>query len=125
MVVGELCKIEIYITMIQDSEKGKKMQLVSSVDYSNGAIVSKTILKGDSGNLTLFSFDQGQGLSEHSAPFDASILILDGESEITIGGTPHLLKTGEFIIIPANVPHAVKALSPFKMLLIMIKNKPA
>ena len=103
--------------------KSEKFELDKSVDYSNDSIVSKTLLKGESGNLTLFSFDKGQGLSEHSAPFDASVLILDGEAEITIGGKPNLLVKGEFIIMPANIPHALKALKPFKMLLIMIRNK--
>jgi quercetin dioxygenase-like cupin family protein len=109
--------------MNESVTKSEKLRLDQNVDYSAGAIVSKTLLKGESGNLTLFSFDQGQGLSEHSAPFDASILILDGEGEITIGGKTHLLQKDEFIIMPANIPHAVKALKPFKMLLIMIKNK--
>ena len=101
--------------------KPEKLRLDQNIDYSSGAIVSKTLLKGDSGNLTLFSFDQGQGLSEHSAPFDASILILDGEGEITIGGKAHLLQKDEFIIMPANIPHAVKALEKAKMTLTMIK----
>jgi quercetin dioxygenase-like cupin family protein len=109
--------------MDESVAKSSKLKLDQSVDYSAGAIVSKTLLKGDSGNLTLFSFDKGQGLSEHSAPFDASILVLDGEGEIKIGGKAHLLKKDEFIIMPANIPHAVNAVKPFKMLLIMIKNK--
>jgi quercetin dioxygenase-like cupin family protein len=104
-------------------QKSTRVDLKQFVDYSSGSIVSKTLLKGNSGNLTLFSFDTGQGLSEHSAPFDASILVLEGEGEITIGGTPHLLKAGEFIIMPANIPHAVKAVKAFKMLLIMIRNQ--
>jgi quercetin dioxygenase-like cupin family protein len=105
-------------------EKSVKINLEKSIDYASASIVSKTLLKGESGNLTLFSFDQEQGLSEHSAPFDASLLILDGEGLITIGGKTHLLKAGEFIVMPANIPHAVKALQRFKMLLIMIRNKP-
>jgi quercetin dioxygenase-like cupin family protein len=109
--------------MNESITKSEKLRLDQNVDYSAGSIVSKTLLKGESGNLTLFSFDKGQGLSEHSAPFDASVLILDGEGEITIGGKAHVLQKDEFIIMPANIPHAVKALKPFKMLLIMIKNK--
>jgi quercetin dioxygenase-like cupin family protein len=105
-------------------QKSTRINLAEFVEYSSGSIVSKTLLKGNSGNLTLFSFDAGQGLSEHSAPFDASILMLDGEGEITIGGSPHLLKAGEFIIMPANIPHAVKAMNAFKMLLVMIRNQP-
>lgn len=109
--------------MSQDLEKGKKMELAAVVEYAAGSVVSKTLLKGESGNLTLFSFDALQGLSEHSAPFDASVLLLDGEAEIVIGGVSHLLKAGEFILMPANIPHALKAVTPFKMLLIMIRNK--
>jgi quercetin dioxygenase-like cupin family protein len=104
-------------------QKSTRVNLAEFVDYSSGSIVSKTLLKGNSGNLTLFSFDAGQGLSEHSAPFDASILVLDGEGEITIGGNPHQLKAGEFIIMRANIPHAGKAVKSFKMLLIMIRNQ--
>ena len=110
--------------MDQSITKSEKFSLEQNVDYSSDSVVSKTLLKGESGNLTLFSFDKGQGLSEHSAPFDATILLLDGEGEITIGGKVNLLKKGEFIIMPANIPHAVKAIQRFKMLLIMIKNKP-
>ena len=110
--------------MDQSITKSEKFSLEQNVDYSSDSVVSKTLLKGESGNLTLFSFDKGQGLSEHSAPFDATILLLDGEGEITIGGKVNLLKKGEFIIMPDNIPHAVKSIQRFKMLLIMIKNKP-
>ncbi len=103
--------------------KGKVMNLAHEIEYANGSIVSKILQKGENGNLTLFSFDKDQGLSEHSAPFDASVLVLEGEGEVAIGGTPHLLHAGEFIVMPANIPHAVKAVQPFKMLLVMIKNK--
>lgn len=92
-----------------------------SVDYSEGGIVSKQVVKNNSGNLTLFSFDKGQGLSQHTAPFDAVVQILDGEAEVVLDGVPHLLKEGETIIMPANVPHALNAVERFKMLLTMIK----
>lgn len=92
-----------------------------SVDYSEGGIVSKQVVKNNSGNLTLFSFDKGQGLSQHTAPFDAVVQILDGEAEVILDGVPHLLKEGETIIMPANVPHALNAVERFKMLLTMIK----
>jgi quercetin dioxygenase-like cupin family protein len=79
------------------------------------------VVKNNSGNLTLFSFDKGQGLSQHTAPFDAVVQILDGEAEVVLDGVPHLLKEGETIIMPANVPHALNAVERFKMLLTMIK----
>ncbi|MDD5432990.1 MAG: cupin domain-containing protein [Candidatus Omnitrophica bacterium] len=95
--------------------------LISLVDYQDGAVVSKEIIKKDKGSVTLFAFDKGQGLSEHTAPFDALVNILDGEAEICIAGKTHLVKAGQAIIMPANKPHALKAIGPFKMLLVMIK----
>ncbi len=86
-------------------------------------MVSKTLIKKEIGNITLFAFDQGQGLSEHTAPFDAVVNIVDGEAEITIDGVATMVKTGEMIIMPANVPHSLKALTPYKMLLTMIRQK--
>ncbi len=102
-------------------EKGKILTLKALVDYSEGGIVSKQILKSSAGNITLFSFDKGQGLSEHTAPFDAMVEILDGKAEIRIGGTPFLLEQGETIIMPANITHALSAVERFKMLLTMIR----
>ncbi|MBD8388838.1 cupin domain-containing protein [Dysgonomonas sp. BGC7] len=102
-------------------EKGKILTLEALVDYSEGGIVSKQILKSSAGNITLFSFDKGQGLSEHTAPFDAMVQILDGKAEIRIGGTPFLLGQGETIIMPANITHALSAVERFKMLLTMIR----
>ncbi len=93
-----------------------------SIDYAAGAVVSKTIIKKPSGNVTLFAFDQGEGLSEHTAPFDALVQVLDGVVEVTIGGKSYTLKRGESIIMPATVPHALKALEKFKMMLTMIKS---
>lgn len=101
--------------------KGTPFSLHSQIEYNAGAVVSKTLLKNNSGNLTLFAFDTGQGLSEHTAPFDAVVYILDGQAEISIGGQPHTVKTGEMLIMPANIPHALHAPEPFKMLLIMIR----
>ena len=95
--------------------------LSQTIEYSKGGIVSKQILKNQAGNVTLFSFDKEQGLSEHSAPFDALVQIIDGRAKITIGGTPHLLETGQIIIMPANIPHAVYAVEQFKMVLTMIR----
>lgn len=96
---------------------------VEQVDYATGSVVSKTIIKGTSGNITLFAFDQGEGLAEHSTPHDAFVQLLDGEAEITIGGKIHVVRTGQFIIMPAHIPHALKAVGRFKMMLVMIKNQ--
>ena len=94
--------------------------IAGEVDYDSGGIVSKQIIKNQAGNVTLFSFDKEQGLSEHTAPFDALVQILDGEVEIHVGGIPYRLKAGEIIIMPANVPHALHAVERFKMLLTMV-----
>lgn len=102
--------------------KGEKFVVSESVVYSAQAVVSKTIVKKDTGNITLFAFEQGEGLSEHTAPFDALVNILDGKVEITLGGLPHILEAGEAIIMPAGVPHALKAIERFKMMLVMIKS---
>jgi quercetin dioxygenase-like cupin family protein len=91
------------------------------ISYQEGAIVSRVILKAEAGNVTLFAFDAGQELSEHTAPFDALVHVLDGEAEIRISSQPFQLKSGEAIIMPANQPHAVKAVNKFKMLLTMVK----
>ena len=100
---------------------GEAGKLISLVDYQEGAVVSKEIIKKEKGTVTLFAFDKGQGLSEHTAPFDALVCILDGQAEIYIAGKAHILKIGETIIMPANKPHALKATDRFKMLLVMIK----
>jgi quercetin dioxygenase-like cupin family protein len=101
--------------------KGKVLNLEEMVEYSTGGVISKQVLKNPSGNITLFSFDKGQGLTEHTAPFDAVVQVLDGEAQITIGGIPNMVKKGETIIMPANVSHALQAVEQFKMLLTMIK----
>jgi quercetin dioxygenase-like cupin family protein len=98
------------------------LNLVKMVEYQPGSIVSRTLLQIPNGTVTLFAFDEGQGLSEHTAPFDALAHILDGEVEITISGKPQRLAANQLIIMPANQPHAVKATKRFKMLLIMIKS---
>lgn len=92
------------------------------IDYQGGSVVSKTLVNKPAGTITLFAFDVGQGLSEHTAPFDAMAYILDGEAEIIISGKPHQVKKDEMIIMPANEPHALKAIKEFKMMLIMIKS---
>ena len=92
------------------------------VAYQDGSVVSRTIMDKDTGTVTVFSFDEGEGLSEHSAPFDALVYILDGEAEITISGEAHRVKEGEMLIMPANDPHALTAITPYKMLLVMIRS---
>jgi quercetin dioxygenase-like cupin family protein len=98
-----------------------KGDIAALVDYQDGAVVSKVLLKRNAGTVTLFAFAEGEGLSEHTAPFDALVHVLDGEADITLGGTMHRLSAGQYIILPANVPHSLEAARPFKMLLIMIR----
>ncbi|MFH0772492.1 MAG: cupin domain-containing protein [Candidatus Omnitrophota bacterium] len=100
---------------------GQAGNLRDLVDYQEGSVVSKEIIKKDEGTVTLFAFDKGQGLSEHTAPFDALVYVFDGKAEIIISGKPHHLKAGEIIIMPANQPHALKATERFKMMLVMVR----
>jgi quercetin dioxygenase-like cupin family protein len=106
---------------MSEAPKSQVLKLAELVSYQEGSVVSRQITKADSGNVTLFAFDAGQELSEHTAPFDALAHILEGEVEIRISGKPYLLNAGEAIIMPANEPHAVKAKTKFKMLLTMIR----
>lgn len=92
------------------------------IEYQPETVASKTIIKKDTGTVTLFSFDKGQGLSEHTAPFDAMVHVLDGVAEVSISGKPHRLAAGEMIIMPADEPHALQATEPFKMVLTMIRS---
>ncbi len=92
------------------------------VSYQADAVVSRTLINQKTGTVTLFAFDAGQGLSEHTAPYDALVQVLDGETEISINGQPHHLRAGDAIIMPANEPHAVQALTKFKMMLTMIRS---
>lgn len=103
-------------------ERSKVFSFNESIDYSDGGIVSKTILKKQTGNISLFSFAKGEALSEHTAPFDAMIMVVDGRGEVMIGGKSFILKAGETIIMPANITHAVNAVEKFKMVLTMIKS---
>lgn len=91
------------------------------INYQEGSIVSKEIIKQEKGTVTIFAFDAGQGLSEHVAPFDAMVQVIDGEAEILIDGKPNIVSSGESIIMPGNIKHALKANKPFKMILTMIK----
>jgi quercetin dioxygenase-like cupin family protein len=95
--------------------------LVDLLEYQPGSVVSRTLVKKSTGTLTLFAFDAGEGLSEHSTPHDAVVHVLDGTVEITIGGVPHTVVAGEGLLLPASIPHALTAITPFKMLLTMIR----
>ena len=108
---------------MNDTPKGMAFNLMNHIDYADGAVVSKTLVKREIGTITLFAFDQGQGLSEHTAPFDAVVQILDGEAEISIGGHPQTVRTGQMLIMPANIAHALQAHERFKMLLVMIRGE--
>lgn len=115
--------------MSQGEKRGGPENLFAQVinmarvlEYQTESIVSRTLVDRPGGTLTIFAFWEGQGLSEHTAPFDATVLLLDGEAEVTISGKPLTLKAGEMVIMPANKPHALKAITNFKMLLMMIKD---
>lgn len=103
-------------------EKGMIFSFDNNISYADKAVVSKHILKKQAGNISLFAFDKGEGLSEHTTPFDALVMVVDGKVEISIGGTLHLLEKGDSIIMPANIPHALTATEKFKMVLTMIKS---
>jgi len=103
-------------------ERAKVFSFRESIDYSDGGIVSKTVIKKQTGNISLFSFDKGEALSEHTAPFDAMIQVVDGKGEVVIGGKSFILEAGQSIIMPANITHAVNAVEKFKMVLTMIKS---
>ena len=108
--------------MKKELPKSESLNLTNSISYAEGAIVSKTIIKQAKGNVSLFAFDKGEELSEHTAPFDALVQIIDGSAEITIDGHPDQLSAGDSIIMPANIPHALVAVTPFKMVLTMIRD---
>ena len=102
-------------------EPGTPTRLAELLDYGPGAVVSRTLAKSEAGTLTVFAFDQGEELSEHTTPFDAYVQVLDGRAELVIGGESVFPQAGETVLMPAGVPHAVKAIQRFKMLLIMIR----
>lgn len=103
------------------ASKTQAVKMSDLADYQEGSIVSRTIIDKKAGTVTFFAFDEGQGLSEHVAPYDALVCILDGEAEVTVSGKIYHLKEGEMILMPANKPHALKATKRFKMMLIMVK----
>ena len=100
---------------------GRAVEMSGLVSYQSGSVVSRTLIDRKIGTITLFAFDTGQGLSEHTAPFDAFAQIIDGIAEVTIGGKVHRVTAEEFIIMPANIPHSLKAVEKFKMMLVMIR----
>ena len=97
-------------------------KLEELVSYQEGSVVSRTLIDKETGTVTLFAFDEGEGLSEHTAPYDALVYVYNGEAEITISGESHTVRKGETIIMPANDPHALRATTPFKMMLVMIRS---
>jgi quercetin dioxygenase-like cupin family protein len=101
---------------------GQVKSLSGMAAYQEGSVVSREIIKKQTGTVSVFAFDKGEGLSEHTAPFDALVTILDGEAEIFISGNPNRLQAGEFIIMPANKPHSLNAVEKFKMMLTMIRS---
>jgi quercetin dioxygenase-like cupin family protein len=101
---------------------GNVLKIEDLIDYQEGSVVSREIIRKDTGTVTIFAFDKGEGLSEHTAPFDAMVQIVDGKAEITISGKKNVLENGEMIIMPANEPHALKALEKYKMVLTMIRS---
>ena len=112
----------VVINLNLDNLLGQAVKLIDLVSYHEGSIVSRTIIDKTTGTLTLFAFGEGQGLSEHTAPFDALVYLLDGEAEVTISGKALYLKEGDMVIMPANEPHALRAIKRFKMMLVMIKS---
>jgi quercetin dioxygenase-like cupin family protein len=108
--------------MNTERDSGGLLSFTGSIEYQNGAVVSRTILKHDSGSVTLFAFDAGQGLSEHTTPHEALVQIVEGEAEITISGKANRVKKGDMLRMPAGEPHALKAVTRFKMILTMIRN---
>ena len=112
------------VTTIQEKKEpltAKVLDMARLVEYQTGSVVSRAIIQKKTGTVTLFAFDEGQGLSEHTAPFDALVCMLDGEAQVIISGKEHVLRRGEMIIMPGNEPHALKAVGPFKMMLVMIR----
>ena len=104
------------------ASKSEILVLAELVNYQDAAVVSRQITKAEAGNVTLFAFDKDQGLSEHTVPYDAFVQVVDGEAEVTIKGEPQTVAAGQMIIMPANIPHEMKAVKPFKMLLVMIRS---
>jgi quercetin dioxygenase-like cupin family protein len=107
---------------MSDELIGKSFEIENLIDYQENAVVSREIIRKETGTVTIFAFDKGEGLSEHTAPFDAMVQIVDGTAEIIISGNKNIVKSGEMIIMPANDPHALNAIEKFKMILTMIRS---
>ena len=107
---------------MQEDLKSRALAIEDLIDYQEGSVVSREIVRKETGTVTIFAFDKGEGLSEHSAPFDAMVQIVDGKAIITIGGEENTVQKGEMIIMPANVPHALHAVEKYKMILTMIRS---
>ena len=105
-----------------DASAPEVQRLADLVPYQDGSVVSRTVIKRPTGTVTLFAFDKGEGLSEHTTPFDALVHVLDGEAEVRIAGVPYRVGAGEMILMPAHQPHALKALARFKMMLVMVRS---
>ena len=114
--------------MTEEADKSVNVAFSEAIDLAGmlsvqeGSVVSRTLLRKETGTVTVFAFDEGQGLSTHSAPYDALVYIVAGEAEVTISGAVSIVKAGQLIVMPADAPHALKALKPFKMMLVMIKS---
>ena len=106
----------------KDTLISRVTELAGLVEYQNGSVVSRTIVDRHGGSVTVFAFSEGQGLSEHAAPFDALVQVIEGKVQVTISGKPYEVGTGQLIIMPANQPHSLKAIGRFKMMLVMIKD---
>lgn len=114
--------INLWGERMSDELKGKSFKIESLIDYQENSVVSREIIRKETGTVTIFAFDKGEGLSEHTAPFDAMVQIVDGTAEIVISGNKNIVKSGEMIIMPANDPHALNAVEKFKMILTMIRS---
>ena len=108
--------------MDKENIGGKVMGLATMVDYQDGSVVSRTLVERSGGTVTMFAFDKGQGLSEHTAPFDALVVVVDGEAEVSVSGIAQNVLSGQIILMPANDPHALRAVRRFKMMLVMVKS---
>ena len=108
--------------MDKENIGGKVIGLATMVDYQDGSVVSRTLVERSGGTVTMFAFDKGQGLSEHTAPFDALVVVVDGEAEVSVSGIAQNVLSGQIILMPANDPHALRAVRRFKMMLVMVKS---
>jgi quercetin dioxygenase-like cupin family protein len=110
------------VLKLSEQIKAKSLNVNNLIDYQDNSVVSREIIKKETGTVTIFAFDKGEGLSEHTAPFDAMVQVIDGTAEIVISGNKNIVKEGEMIIMPGNIPHALNAIERFKMVLTMIRS---